>query len=191
MFNRATSIPAASNESITLRMNLPEAPGSSRRWTAIEIVHGSDDYRCTVALRERILRFPLGLSFSPEELERESADIHVAVFDQASVSATDAESDQARRHSRCLACLVLTPLARGSFKMRQVAVDVAFQRSGLGTFLVRRAEEIAGSLGAGMIFCHAREPVVPFYQRLGYVVVGEWFEEVGIPHRRMERRLDA
>jgi predicted GNAT family N-acyltransferase len=37
---------------------------------------------------------------------------------------------------------------------------------------------------------HARATAVPFYLRLGYTVVGEPFEEVGIPHRGMEKALD-
>mgnify|MGYP001823820541 CR=1 FL=1 len=33
---------------------------------------------------------------------------------------------------------------------------------------------------------HRWTPVVGFYETLGFVVVGERFHEVGIPHRRME-----
>jgi predicted GNAT family N-acyltransferase len=33
--------------------------------------------------------------------------------------------------------------------------------------------------------------VVPFYERLGYAVYGDPFEEVGVPHRHMRRALAA
>jgi predicted GNAT family N-acyltransferase len=36
---------------------------------------------------------------------------------------------------------------------------------------------------------HARETAVPFYNALGYNSVGAQFEEVGIPHFRMEKAL--
>ena len=36
---------------------------------------------------------------------------------------------------------------------------------------------------------HARETAVPFYERLGYATVGARFEEVTIPHFKMEKRL--
>jgi predicted GNAT family N-acyltransferase len=36
---------------------------------------------------------------------------------------------------------------------------------------------------------HARETAVPFYLKLGYEVVGGQFEEVGIPHFKMEKKL--
>ena len=36
---------------------------------------------------------------------------------------------------------------------------------------------------------HAREAAVPFYERLGYLSEGEPFDEVGLPHRAMRKRL--
>ena len=36
---------------------------------------------------------------------------------------------------------------------------------------------------------HARQVAVPFYERLGYSIVGEPFEEVSIPHFKMEKGL--
>ena len=39
--------------------------------------------------------------------------------------------------------------------------------------------------GGSEIALHARESAVPFYLALGYGLVGEPFEEVGIPHRKM------
>ena len=40
-----------------------------------QIYHGSKEYHQMVRLRDEILRKPLGLSFSPEELEDEKSDI--------------------------------------------------------------------------------------------------------------------
>jgi len=36
---------------------------------------------------------------------------------------------------------------------------------------------------------HARSPVVEFYQKSGYAIIGESFEEVGIQHFRMQKVL--
>ena len=36
---------------------------------------------------------------------------------------------------------------------------------------------------------HARQTAVPFYLKLGYAEVGAPFQEVGIPHRCMEKPL--
>lgn len=34
---------------------------------------------------------------------------------------------------------------------------------------------------------HARDSALDFYLSLGYSIVGDPFEEVGIPHHRMEK----
>jgi predicted GNAT family N-acyltransferase len=46
-------------------------------------------------------------------------------------------------------------------------------------------------LGKGFqkIILHARIQVFEFYIRLGYTPVGEPFQEVGIPHQRMQKTI--
>ena len=44
------------------------------------ITHGSHEYKKCVSLREDILRKPLGLAFTCEELEKEKAHIHIGGF---------------------------------------------------------------------------------------------------------------
>lgn len=48
---------------------------------------------------------------------------------------------------------------------------------------------VARTEGISELVLHSREGVVSFYGKLGFTVVGEPFEEVGIPHRRMEITL--
>lgn len=137
------------------------------------VEHGSPDYEETVRLRLRILREPLGLSFTPEQLSSEETDLHLAAFAEG----------------RLVGCLVLTPCDAESVKMRQVAVDTDVQGQGIGGALVVAAEEVAVAQGFRLMTLHARETAVPFYLRLGYTVEGEPFKEVTIPHRRMHKRL--
>jgi predicted GNAT family N-acyltransferase len=56
---------------------------------------------------------------------------------------------------------------------------------------VEASERVAIERGALRMTLHARQTAVPFYERLGYRVVGEPFIEVGIPHRAMEKSLPA
>lgn len=135
----------------------------------VEVPHGSERYRRTVALRDAILRKPLGLSFSEEELAAEADSIHLALF----------EGDE------LLGCLILKPLSGTACKMRQVAVRPDRQGQGLGRLLVKASE----ARGFSEIVLHAREAAVGFYLHLGYEVLGEPFKEVGIPHRRMRKDL--
>lgn len=137
------------------------------------VAHDSPEYRETVALRFRILREPLGLTLSPEQLARESNDLHLAAY----------------REGLVVACLILTPLEDGRIKMRQVAVEGRLQGHGIGRALVERAEDVARERGHSRMVLSARDTAVEFYGRLGYEGVGEPFEEVTIMHRKMEKEL--
>jgi ribosomal protein S18 acetylase RimI-like enzyme len=138
-----------------------------------EVDFGSTEYEATVALRRAVLRAPLGLDFSPEELERDRSDRHIAC----------------QSNGQIVGCLILAPLSDGDIRMRQVAVAAHAQRQGVGRALARFAEELARELGFKRIVLHAREEAVPFYEKLGYSRFGEPFEEVTLPHRQMRKRL--
>ena len=74
-------------------------------------------------------------------------------------------------------------------KMRQVAVTSDMQGKGIGRALVEMSEDIGREAGSEFIKLHARATAVPFYLALGYLLEGEPFEEVGIPHRLMIKTL--
>ena len=40
-----------------------------------------------------------------------------------------------------------------------------------------------------MLMMHARDPVMEFYKKSGYEIVGDQFFEVGMGHHRMEKKL--
>ncbi|MEM1441198.1 MAG: GNAT family N-acetyltransferase [Verrucomicrobiota bacterium] len=127
-------------------------------------------FREWVALRQRILRDPLGLVYTEADLEEERGERHLIL-------------DQAGRLVGGLAVKVLTP---ERWKIRQVAVAESEQGRGYGNLLMEHAMQKAREANVEEIVIHAREVVVPFYEKLGFVCVEEPFEEVGIPHRRME-----
>jgi predicted GNAT family N-acyltransferase len=138
-----------------------------------EVEHESDEYRETVALRDRLLREPLGLKFEPAELDAEKDSHHLACYQDGELAA----------------CLVLTPEPGGKIMMRQLAVAERCQRKGIGTSLVAYAESVAVGLDYTEMVLHAREPAVPFYERLGYQKEGEAFIQATIPHFFMHKRL--
>ena len=75
-------------------------------------------------------------------------------------------------------------------KIERVAVVQSHRGGGLGRRLMTLAERRARESGATTAKLHGQVAVVEFYETLGYEVVGEQFEDAGIPHRTMVKSLD-
>ena len=141
---------------------------------ALKIIdHGSKEYKQVVDLRYDILRKPLSLSFTPEELEREKGDILIGAFDD----------------ERILACCLLTKMDEATCKLRQMAVQNSQQGKGIGATMMNFAENVARDRGYRVLAMHARKTAAGFYEKLGYKVSGDEFEEVTIPHYVMQKKL--
>lgn len=140
----------------------------------IIIAHNSAQYWQTVELRTEVLRKPLKLEFTTEQLNAENKDIHIAYFND---------------NHKIIGCLILSPYNINTLKMRQVAVHPNYQYQGIGTRLVAFSENWSKQQGLYFLFCHARDTAVPFYQKLNWKVVGEAFYEVNIAHYKMEKTL--
>ena len=137
------------------------------------IEHGSGEYEETIALRYKVLRKPLGLSYDPTELAGEKESFHLAL----------------RKGDELMACLVLKPLDERCIKMRQLAVRESSQAKGFGRELVNYAHSFAREREYAEIVLHARETARGFYQKLGYEAEGDSFFEVGLPHLAMRKKL--
>ncbi len=133
----------------------------------------SPEQLASIELRKRVLRWPLGLDFTPEQLAAEINEFHLVALDGDDL----------------VACLVLTPQSRDIIKMRQVAVEPEWQGKGVGKQLVQFSEQVAREKGFTKMVLNARDTAVPFYLRLDYEIEGEPFEEVTIPHHRMVKEL--
>ena len=138
-----------------------------------EIPYCSAAYKESVALRDEVLRKPLGLKFTDEELEQEHTHYHLACQQEGEI----------------VGCLILVPNSAVEAKMRQVAVAPHMQGQGVGSALTEFAEEFARERGFKVVTLHARLTAVPFYERCGYERIGGQFEEVTIPHWAMRKQL--
>ncbi|MBG9375814.1 GNAT family N-acetyltransferase [Panacibacter sp. DH6] len=141
---------------------------------AVKIIdYGTKEYKQMVDLRYQILRRPLGLSFTQEELEQEKNNIHIGCFDDDKLEG----------------CCMLVPLDKSLVQLRQMAVISGLQGKGIGKVLMQFAENISRDLGYKRIMMHARKTAVGFYEKSGYRVAGDEFLEVTIPHFAMEKML--
>ena len=137
------------------------------------IDHGSSDYKKMVDLRMDILRRPLGLTFSDEDLKKEKDDILIGAFDD----------------DKILACCILTKIADGTCKLRQMAVLPKLQGTGLGAAMMNYAELMAKDAGFKKMVMNARKTAKGFYEKLGYEIEGDEFVEVTLPHFYMQKNI--
>ncbi|MEJ7766210.1 MAG: GNAT family N-acetyltransferase [Chitinophagaceae bacterium] len=141
---------------------------------ALKIIdHGSREYQQMVNLRNDILRKPLGLKFTEEELTEEKDEILIGAFED----------------DKMLGCCMLVKEGEKHCRLRQMAVLNNLQGKGIGRAMMIFAENIARDRGYRKITMHARKTAIGFYERLGYDVSGEEFKEVSIPHFVMEKNL--
>lgn len=150
-----------------------------------EIKFGSDEYKKGIALRETILREPIGIRFLEEELAQESAaDTHIAAFLTGS--------------NDLVGCLILSRSTDEIVKMRQVAVAANSQGLGVGKKMVAFFESKAIALNFEEIQLNARESALQFYLSLGYTILGDRFDYVihgadgkrfVMPHYKMTKKL--
>jgi GNAT superfamily N-acetyltransferase len=138
-----------------------------------QIDHGTKEYKQMIALRNEILRKPLGLSFKAEELDREKEDILIGAFED----------------DLMLGCCLLTRMDNKKVRLRQMAVQDNLRGKGIGAAMMNFAENVARDLGYHTMIMHARKTAVGFYEKLGYKVAGKEFEEITIPHYVMEKNL--
>jgi GNAT superfamily N-acetyltransferase len=137
------------------------------------IDHGSKEYQQMVDLRFKILRKPLGLTFTPEDLAAEKNDILIGCFEDDKLEA----------------CCILTQTDPKTVRLRQMAVTSVLQGKGIGRALMNFAENIARDRGYKRLTMHARKTAIGFYEKAGYKTSGGEFVEVTIPHFEMEKEL--
>jgi len=139
-----------------------------------EIRFGTDQYRLACALRDKVLRAPLGLPLGADDLQGEADQLHFGLF------ATSGE---------LIACVQAIVVSASHAKIRQTAVSPEYQRNGSGRRLMAELESTLSARNFTLLTLHARSTVVGFYEKLGYETDGDEFMEVTIPHRRMAKRL--
>lgn len=132
---------------------------------------GGDEQKKEIELRHKILRQPLGLHYTQEQLSAEKDEFHFAAFDG----------------DKLVGCLLMKAIDKDEIKMRQVAVDEDYQGKGVGKALVLRSEKFASENGFSLITLHARKTAVLFYEKIGYKIVGDEFTEVTLSHFKMKK----
>ncbi|MBC6906518.1 N-acetyltransferase [Saccharophagus sp. K07] len=143
--------------------------------TLKQIQFGSREYHDCLTLRSHVLREPLGLVLSPEDLAGEDQQYHFAAFADGAL----------------IGCVICKPIAPDRIKLRQMAVTEQMRGQGIGRALVLFAEQTVAALGFHSIELSARLPAAGFYQALGYQAKGSAFLELGVPHIKMQKQISG
>lgn len=75
------------------------------------------------------------------------------------------------------------------FQFRKFAVDVSWQRGGIGTAMLAYIEDFAKTNNGKNIWCNARTNATIFYRKSGYSAKGGSFRKNNIDYVVMEKRL--
>lgn len=78
-----------------------------------------------------------------------------------------------------------TPFRQGraAFRIRGMAVEPEVQGTGAGRLVLREVVARCRVEGAEVVWANGRDSALPFYERFGFLVIGEGFAEPnGIPH---------
>ncbi len=141
---------------------------------ALKIIdYGTREYQQMLKLRDDILRKPLGLKFSPDEIEKEKENLLIGAFEDDDM----------------LGCCMLVKEDLTTVRLRQMAVLNDLQGKGIGKALTIFAENLARDHGYRIMNMHARKIAVGFYEKMGYTVQGDEFIELTIPHYVMIKEL--
>lgn len=104
----------------------------------------------------------------------EKADLHVGIIRQGHVIGT----------------LCLHPV-KEQVRIKQVAIDPAYQGEGLGQQLIEYGETIAATLGFNRIILTGRQPAWGFYEKLGYQEILPAYQEGALLLKIFVKRISA
>ena len=71
----------------------------------------------------------------------------------------------------------------------RLAVLQAHRKKGYGNKLLDHLELIAQENGLTEVFLNAQITAIPFYEKRGYMIISDIFDDAGIPHQTMRKTL--
>lgn len=136
----------------------------------------------TYALRQRLLRPHQTVDELrlPDDNDPETG-MFAALTGEGTVVATGSI-----RRERC----PWWPEREDSWRLRSMATEPELRGQGVGTAVLNAALAHVAMAGGGLVWCKARTPALPFYQRAGFVAHGDEWEDPQVgPHVQMWREV--
>lgn len=138
----------------------------------MRLAQTSEEIDAALRLRERVFAAEQGVRPEADRDGRDREATHVVAIEDGRVVGT---------------CRLVF---RGDVaRLGRMAVERDLRGRGLGTAILREAERAALDAGARRISLHAQLSARSLYDRDGYIERGPVFEEEGIDHVSMEKRI--
>ena len=137
-------------------------------------VRTAEQHQAVRMIRERVFVEEQGV---PRHLEYDTHDetaIHLLVLDE---------------QNRPVATGRTRPYDDQRMKVERVATLATALGKGYGGQLMQAMERVARREGKQLLTLGAQVQAIPFYQGLGYTIVSDEFDDAGIPHRTMEKKM--
>jgi ElaA protein len=123
--------------------------------------------------------------------------VRIAVFvDEQGIRRSEELDDFDASATHCVGYVDDTPVVAGRLllfddyaKVGRMAVLASHRGTGLGARVLDALEREAGACGIHHIKLSAQLHARGFYERCGYVAHGAVYDDVGIPHIDMEKRM--
>jgi predicted GNAT family N-acyltransferase len=138
----------------------------------IRPIAGDDELAAALDLRERVFSGEQGVTLEGDRDGRDGEALHLVALEDGTVVAT---------------CRLL--LDRDVARFQRLCVAPEARRRGLGAALLAEAERAASAARAGRMELHAQTAALRLYERAGYTGYGAPFDDEGIEHLAMEKRL--
>ncbi len=122
----------------------------------VRVPKSEKDWNVYYDLRYRILREPLGKERGSERHEGDETGTHFALYENTAL----------------IAVARLDRVGETICQVRFVAVESHLQGKGYGRKIMTTVEKEAVNLGYRKLILHARDYALPFYERLGYTLIG-------------------
>ena len=130
------------------------------------------------------------------QLPEDAADIRVEVFvDEQGFNEEFDSDDKSAVHFvgyidglAVATCRVLDH-GEDNYLIGRIAVKKLFRGKGLGSLIVKAAEEHIKRIGGKTIRIHSQLQAADFYEKIGYSKTGEFDEEEGCPHCMMIKHI--
>lgn len=131
-------------------------------------------------LRSAVLRPGLPMETNVYALDDDSSAFHAGVYDGDTLIGVASVFNEAPSGE--------SPTTE--WRLRGVAVREAYRNRGIGEKMMGVCIAYVSEADGSEIWCNARERARPFYERLGFRVEGDLFEDpVSGPHFRMRKQL--